>query len=407
MTLFSEISYENIKQDLSDIFLDDLEEVIESYQNNKKILSKFSLVFEDNLGLLKSFTGFNYYWLDRFLKFLEIYDITHFHKAETPEDIELHSEAIIDYWTSGEFQKSFLDEGPDENILKLSEKYLKLEEKQLINMFKVHALNQQAPSDYLPIYELGDLKSSKAQVQVVEGFNFHKMCKKDDQQVQRLEWAIKMLKEKHSEGYKRLQAFTTDIISTDEAGVVSYSMQQLPGHSILNLYDRDDVDLLDDLLHENGHHHLNYYLNQEGLIYEDDEKIFYSPWRQALRPIRGIYHAVNTFFYALDLFSVLCNDIEGFTNEQQDKIRYRFCEEYLMLNYCIQDLHFAFYDDKITERGNDLINEIIDSITDREAQYEDVYYLLNQNNKQQVDELKNTLKDMRVKTTELQERHER
>jgi len=79
-------------------------------------------------------------------------------------------------------------------------------------------------------------------------------------------------------------------------------MQSLPGYSSLNMFDRDQIDLMDDLLHENGHHYLNTFLNHQDLINEDDDKIYYSPWRKALRPVRGIYHATFTFFWALELF---------------------------------------------------------------------------------------------------------
>ena len=46
------------------------------------------------------------------------------------------------------------------------------------------------------------------------------------------------------------------------------------------------------------------------LIFEDDDNCFYSPWRRAFRPIRGIYHGVITFAFGHYLFfELLENEI--------------------------------------------------------------------------------------------------
>jgi hypothetical protein len=156
-------------------------------------------------------------------------------------------------------------------------------------------------------------------------------------------------------------------VPVDEKGIVSYSMQSLPGYSSINMFDRDQLDLMDDLLHENGHHFLNTLLNNQDLINEDDDKIYFSPWRKALRPIRGIYHAVFTFFWALELYNNLDKAAEAkileFTKEEKIKIKQRFIEEYYMLEFCRTDLKHAFKNKRVNKDGNQLINMIYDRIS--------------------------------------------
>jgi hypothetical protein len=167
--------------------------------------------------------------------------------------------------------------------------------------------------------------------------------------------------------YVTFKSFTHTIVPVDEKGIVSYSMQSLPGYSSINMFDRDQIDLMDDLLHENGHHYLNTFLNHQDLINEDDEKIYFSPWRKALRPIRGIYHATFTFFWALELFYYLNLAVEkkllSFTKEEKIKIKKRFLEEFYMLDYCRVDLAHAFKNKRINKEGQQLINMIYDKIS--------------------------------------------
>jgi hypothetical protein len=162
------------------------------------------------------------------------------------------------------------------------------------------------------------------------------------------------------------KSFTHTIVPVDEKGIVSYSMQSLPGYSCINMFDRDSLDLMDDLLHENGHHYLNTYLNHQDLINEDDDKVYYSPWRKALRPIRGIYHATFTFFWAMELFANLNTATDkkvlNFTKDERIKIKTRFLEEYFMLNYCRPDFAHAFKNKRVNKEGLALINSIFDRV---------------------------------------------
>lgn len=166
--------------------------------------------------------------------------------------------------------------------------------------------------------------------------------------------------------YTTFKSFTHTVVPVNEKGIVSYSMQSLPGYSCINMFDRDSLDLMDDLLHENGHHYLNTYLNHIDLINEDDDKVYYSPWRKALRPVRGIYHAVFTFFWAMELYANLNEAAEKktltFTKDERSKIKTRFLEEYYMLSYCKPDFTHAFKNKRVNKDGLALINATYERI---------------------------------------------
>ena len=177
----------------------------------------------------------------------------------------------------------------------------------------------------------------------------------------RIELALKLIKLYSPTSWERFCAFTEVIIPINAPELVSYSHQELPGFSMINLYHRDFIDLLDDLLHENGHHHLNYYLNLGKLIEEPKELDYFSPWRNAPRPLRGIYHAFFTFFWAYQLFrDLLTNqDIEQelyqFSKAEWKKIHERAVEEYYMLMYSFDDLKRAKKKGLIYPAGFELV----------------------------------------------------
>ena len=90
-----------------------------------------------------------------------------------------------------------------------------------------------------------------------------------------------------------LELLTSRIVPLKARGVVSFSYRHRPGLSFVNCFHRDNLDLIDDLIHENSHHHLNLLLRKH-VLYRDDhnQQIFYSPWRRSLRPVRGILRDV-------------------------------------------------------------------------------------------------------------------
>ncbi len=179
----------------------------------------------------------------------------------------------------------------------------------------------------------------------------------------RIETALKIIKKYSPTSWDRFVAFTEVIVPIKQKEFVSYSHQDLPGYSMINLYHRDFVDLMDDLLHENGHHHLNYYLNLGTLIEEPLDNIYYSPWRRTPRPLRGVFHAYFTFFWAFKLFADLARaktldeTLYPFTPLEKEKIYWRVCEEFYMLNYTYQELKWAHKKGLIYPTGWELIQE--------------------------------------------------
>lgn len=180
--------------------------------------------------------------------------------------------------------------------------------------------------------------------------------------------ALERIKKYAPHLFNTFKSFTHTIVPINEEGVVSYSMQSLPGYSSINLFHRDQIDLMDDLLHENGHHYLNTILNYDELINEDDDKIYYSPWRKALRPVRGIFHASFTFYWALELFVALNKSSSTeFTKDEKIKIKTRLVEEFYMLDYCERDIKHAYKNKKINKDGWALIQDIFELIKNHKS----------------------------------------
>lgn len=170
--------------------------------------------------------------------------------------------------------------------------------------------------------------------------------------------SLALIKTHSPESYNFFKSFTKKVIPIQQKELVSYSLQTLPGHSFINLYNRDRLDLLDDLLHENGHHHLNHFLILEEPLNESPELTYYSPWREARRPLRGIYHAYMTFYFAQKLYFDLMRATRlgkfDCTKAEYQKILYRFCEETISLDYSAKDIERAYRAKKITRPGYQL-----------------------------------------------------
>jgi HEXXH motif-containing protein len=190
------------------------------------------------------------------------------------------------------------------------------------------------------------------------------------------------IREAWPEGYKILSLLTSRIIPLKAKGVVSFSYRHRPGLSFINCFDRDDLDLIDDLIHENSHHHLNLLLRKHVLYHGDhNQQIFYSPWRRSLRPLRGILHATFTFTMGAMLFERLSawgargkgpglsgkkrstrSGIE-LSKAQLLRARFRCLEELESVRYSIQDLHYA---DQhlgwLTGSGRRLVGQLVEAI---------------------------------------------
>lgn len=283
-------------------------------------------------------------------------------------------EAVFEKWNQSEFADYFLKAlNAGAYLGKASQKTLTVMDKHLVTFAERHILKSDKLSKFYRVQtSLGENEKKKKITRLlgttlhIEGKELRLMTNSLTEMKTfstRIEVALKIIRKFSPTSWDRFSAFTEVIIPINQPEFVSYSHQDLPGYSMINLYHRDFVDLMDDLLHENGHHHLNYYLNLGKLIDEPVDQIYYSPWRRTLRPLRGVYHAYFTFFWAFKLFADLskAKDVDSifylFKKEEKEKIVWRAVEEYHMLNYTFQELKWAKKQGLIKENGWKLIQE--------------------------------------------------
>jgi HEXXH motif-containing protein len=169
----------------------------------------------------------------------------------------------------------------------------------------------------------------------------------------RVQRALAVIEQAWPDGAQLLGFLTSRIIPLKAKGVVSFSYRHRPGLSFINCFDRDDLDLIDDLIHENSHHHLNLLLRKRTLYRNDhNREMFYSPWRRSLRPLRGILHATFTFTMGAILFERLSSwkargegrEASGrttLTDQQILRARFRCLEEVASVEYSLRDLDYA------------------------------------------------------------------
>ena len=194
----------------------------------------------------------------------------------------------------------------------------------------------------------------------------------------RFECALDIIRSAWPEGAQNLARLTTRVIPLRARGVVSFSYRHRPGLSFINCFDRDQFDLVDDLIHENSHHQLNLFLRKATLIQADrHEEIFYSPWRRSLRPLRGILHATFTFTMGAILFERLSSNADRLAQRLPKadalRARARCLEEIASVHYSFDDLDWAAKQGWLTAAGAGLVNELKREIRDaakRIAPYE-------------------------------------
>lgn len=420
-------SYREFIEDLRDDFKRGFStDVVDS-----DFLDQLSDILDDET--LDLYTPLKFYWLnlvDNIVYVIQLHDeLLNEEDIDTDELSELENE-LFNFWNDSEMAESFLNFLNDGSpVIEASNSLLPLLENQIISFYVLHlSLYQQEFDDalmYQTIPELGDSmkkfflgdshqfirlinrpetfpslpirfmsrdesilaieiddKPVKFQIEkaplplIIDELNLFLLpsCETGEKRIEEFKKntskALAIIKKAAPHLHTTFKSFTHTIVPINENGIVSYSMQSLPGYSSINMFDRDMLDLLDDLLHENGHHYLNTFLNHQDLINEDDDKIYYSPWRKALRAIRGIYHATFTFFWALELFYNLDVAVEletiVLTKEENIKIKLRFLEEFYMLNYCRVDLNHAYKNKRITKEGYQLINMVYDRISSYE-----------------------------------------
>ncbi|MBL7664159.1 MAG: hypothetical protein JNM93_03415 [Bacteriovoracaceae bacterium] len=363
-----------------------------------------ALIESDDWVYLDHTDAISFYWFQQYKNFFEILEVTDETSDEKSKNLSENEEILFDVWQSGPFAKDFLKFSNRSSVKEASYKCLELFERQLVAFFRLHIAQdlKTVPETYRADFEIGDVvngKETKINHNPIKlEFNFNLLnndAKKEAQHIKRLNTALKKLSEYVPASFERLKLFTSHIIPINDRGIVSYSSQELPGYSVINLYHRDDMDLLDDLLHENGHHHLNYYLNTQELIIEEEEQAYYSPWRKSMRPVRGIYHAFFTFYWALDLFQQLSQPklLEKFSKPEQDKILLRFCEEHHMLYYCIPDLVLMKAEGLILPTGYQLIEHMMDNLKKQQVSITQFEKKLSPKALAKINDLKKVLKN--------------
>jgi hypothetical protein len=368
--LFSPKNYSQLKTRLKNKYAQKLKLQLKSMK--KKRNSSFVAWYLDDQDELKNYTPLKWFFLKQVETYLFLLD----HEVPLNYDggFSEAEDVIFEKWNNSEFADTFLKHlNTGKSVARSSAATLKTFEQHLKGLGERHILKTKSQnSAYRLQPSLGDVSKGKEVTKLLEttlhleGKELGLMTsslKEMKHFSHRIEIAVKVIKKFSPSSYERFQAFTETIIPIKQDEFVSFSHQELPGTSMINLYNRDFVDLLDDLLHENGHHHLNYYLNLQTLIKEPIDNIYYSPWRRTLRPLRGIYHAYFTFFWAFKLFSDLARAKEMdsifylFSKEEKEKIYFRAVEEFLMLNFTFQELKWARKNELINNTGWKLITE--------------------------------------------------
>ncbi len=168
---------------------------------------------------------------------------------------------------------------------------------------------------------------------------------------ERVREAVAAIAQAWPEGHALLALLTCRIVPLKAKGVVSFSYRHRPGISFINIFDRTQLDLIDDLIHENSHHHLNLLLRKYVLYRGDhNQEIFYSPWRRSLRPLRGILHATFTFTMGALLFEHLSQWGRrnhgpwlkaGLSEADLTRAQFRCLEETESVRYSLNDLAYA------------------------------------------------------------------
>lgn len=163
--------------------------------------------------------------------------------------------------------------------------------------------------------------------------------------IEQIHKAKEILADLWKEGFTIFEILTDEIHIVQSPALVSYSHFHEQGISYINFIDRSLFQSIDDLIHENAHHHLNLILKKHKIMIEENtEDIFYSPWRKELRSLYAILHAVFTFSYGSFLFFQMMKSrtyIETETDFSMKEIYFRFLEETYSVEYSLYDLNLC------------------------------------------------------------------
>jgi hypothetical protein len=193
-------------------------------------------------------------------------------------------------------------------------------------------------------------------------------------------------------GYMLYKTLTNSLVIISSPDLVSYSHFTELGVSYINIIDRDLFDTVDDLIHENSHHHLNLILKKYKLIkHNNDELVFYSPWRQSVRNIYAILHSVFTFSYGAMLFENILKNPSPFMKLNYERTAFRLLEETIMLQYSLTDL--LNNKDRFFNKGKELISYLNEQNKQNFKNYNSYESIIKSKSfKKKLSDLENTLK---------------
>lgn len=198
---------------------------------------------------------------------------------------------------------------------------------------------------------------------ILDDAKFTQIKRTEESKFLQLIHAKNKLSELWPEGFEVFTILTDRIHLVRSKNLVSYSHFTEQGITYMNLWGRDFLDTMDDLIHETSHHHLNVILKKFKILKtKSSDEIYFSPWRQELRSLYAILHSVFTFSCAALLFEVLMeretDEIAKTLIKFREKIRFRFMEESYNLSFSLQDLQGAVLKNAFTNKGKTLIQEL-------------------------------------------------
>lgn len=321
---------------------------IEKDLNTKEILT-FNKYLQEN-----SLSGMNI-WLQSYSElkyFIEILkelkntkDVFYFQK-------EICENLIHDF---GEEDFRFLEwernKPIKKDLQKIVERWVKEAKTKLLKYDNTYSLSEDSIRFYY--------KTNKEPYKIGANVKFI-LCKTPKEKVEQLKIAEEELQKFFPYGFSLYKLLTQKIIIVRSNDLVSYSFFHEPGISYINVIDRNLLQTIDDLVHENAHHHLNLILRKYKILQKNSKKVFFSPWRKELRGIYAILHAVFTFSFGAKLFLAIVNEWNKFPTKLKktdfEISCLRFVEETLMLEYSLEDLNKNL--DSFTEKGLRLISTL-------------------------------------------------
>jgi hypothetical protein len=207
------------------------------------------------------------------------------------------------------------------------------------------------------------IKPPSSTGQLVDESKIFKIRKTEINKYNQLQSAYISLEKIWQHGFYAFELLTDRIHILRSKDMVSYSHFTEQGITYLNLWDRDFVDTIDDLIHENGHHHLNLILKKFKLISKkDSNEIYFSPWRLELRSYYAIFHSVFTFTWGSMLFEQMLFSFENNKNlisaKWENKIKFRFLEEVIAIEFSLNDLSIGSENGMLTIKGKSLLKEL-------------------------------------------------